>query len=68
MSDAIEPTDGPAKPIYVKQRRATELFGISRDKMYRLKRKGLLRIANLDGCALVKVSDMVALIEGTEAK
>jgi hypothetical protein len=54
-------------PQYIKVAHVATQYGISRYKLYRLQNEGRLTIHKLDGAALVKVADLVGLIEGAPA-
>lgn len=53
----------PDRPIYVRVTRAPELFGVSRQQLYRAEAAGELTIHRIRGAALVRVDDVRAWIE-----
>lgn len=59
--------DQDTQPVYIRVSQVKTQYGISRYKVYRLKEEGRLTIHKLDGAALVKVADLVGLIEGAPA-
>lgn len=53
----------PDGPIYVRLTRAPELFGVSRQQLYRAEAAGELTIYRVRGASLVRLDDVRAWIE-----
>ena len=53
-------------PIFVRVAQAPEVFGVSTSTIYRLAQRGEITIHKRGGASSLRVSDMVAYIEGRD--
>ena len=53
-------------PIYVRMSRVQDYFGLHRATVYRMAERGEVTIHRIGGASLVRVDEMMAVIEGRD--